>query len=208
MDRAGIAIRFRTFAMSEGIEGDDPLLAEAVEALRKLEKGEFGARETDLALGPVFKILNEKVDTRLSISGAIWGMPDESNSFRSWPLLEIADQLGIDKTDPLLVRALEAQQKAEKTNLQSWLEMGIAVRAFTHTYFEVTEAWPPASHHIERLLQKLAAGEATDVEAEEFRLLAGQVLVDWQPHYSPAFKTRIESALGSLGTRDSSSSPG
>jgi hypothetical protein len=38
MDREGIAMRFRTFAMSEGIDCNDPLLTEAVEALRKLER--------------------------------------------------------------------------------------------------------------------------------------------------------------------------
>jgi hypothetical protein len=31
-------MRFRTFAMSEGIDCNDPLLTEAVEALRKLER--------------------------------------------------------------------------------------------------------------------------------------------------------------------------
>jgi hypothetical protein len=147
MDHEGIAIRFRTFALSESIDGNDPLLAEAVEALRKLEKGEFGAPETDLTLGPVFKLLNEKVNTRLSSGRAIWGMPEESNSFLAVPLLEIADQLGLDKADPLLVRALEAQQKVDRTSLRSWLEMGIAVMAFIHTYFEVKEAWPPSSGH-------------------------------------------------------------
>jgi hypothetical protein len=183
------------------------LLAEAVEALRKLEKGEFGAPETDLALGPVFKLLNEKVNTRLSSGRAIWGMPEESNSFLAVPLLEIADQLGLDKADPLLVRALEAQPKVDRTSLRSWLEMGIAVMAFIHTCFEVKEAWPPASGHIEELLQKLAAGEATEAEGEEFQQLAGQVLLDWQPHYSPAFKQRIESAMDSLrGTSGSTTS--
>jgi hypothetical protein len=45
MGHEGTANRFRTFAMSEGMDGSDPLLADAVEALRKLERGEFGPHE-------------------------------------------------------------------------------------------------------------------------------------------------------------------
>jgi hypothetical protein len=58
-------------------------------------------------------------------------MPADSNCFRAWPLREIAKEAGIDENDPLLVRALEAQEKARplgsfenddwRTNLASWL---------------------------------------------------------------------------------------
>ena len=59
-------------------------------------------------------------------------------------------------------------------------------------------AWPPKTAQIEAMLQKLKNGNATASEIEEFRQLAGEVLRNWQPRYSPASKQRIESAMSLL----------
>jgi hypothetical protein len=99
-----------------------------------------------------------------------------------------------------LVRALKAQEKADwRTSWASWLEMEIAVQAFVQAHFEIKNAWPPDSGQIEEFLQKLEKGNLTAIEIEEFRWLASEVLRDWQPEYSPAFKKRIESAVSLLG---------
>jgi len=63
-------------------------------------------------------------------------------------------------------------------------------------------AWPPGSAQIEAMLQKLEKGNPTASENEEFRRLAGEVLQNRKPSYSPAFKKRIESALSSLDHSD------
>jgi hypothetical protein len=59
-------------------------------------------------------------------------------------------------------------------------------------------AWPREAPEIEGMLQKLEKGNATASQIEEFRRLAGEVLRNWQPWYSPAFEKRIESALSLL----------
>ena len=122
-------------------------------------------------------------------------MPSESNSFRAFPLREIAEQLKIDDNDPLLVRALEAQQKADRSNPTSWLDMDEAVLEFLEAHCEIEAAWPPNAHQIEAFLQKIETAQLTATEVEEFRNLAEHTFRDWQPQYSPGFKQRIESAL-------------
>lgn len=76
--------------------------------------------------------------------------------------------------------------------------MQIAILAFFEGRFEVRNAWPPESGRIGELLHKFGGGRATADLIEEFRRLAGAVLRGWQPQLSPAFRTRIESALRGL----------
>jgi hypothetical protein len=66
-------------------------------------------------------------------------MTADSNSFRAWPLREMAKEHGIDENDPLLLWALEAQEKAAdwRTNPASWSEMEAAVWAFIEAHFDV-----------------------------------------------------------------------
>ncbi len=65
-------------------------------------------------------------------------MTAEANSFRAWPLREMAKEEGIHENDPLLLWALEAQEKADwRTNPASWSEMEAAVWAFIGAHFDV-----------------------------------------------------------------------
>jgi hypothetical protein len=65
-------------------------------------------------------------------------MVADSNSFRAWPLREMAKEEGVDENDPLLLWALEAQEKADwRTNPASWSEMETAVWAFIEAHFDV-----------------------------------------------------------------------
>jgi len=114
------------------------------------------------------------------------------------PLREIAKQSGIDDNDPLLVRALEAQDKATDwiTNPISWLDMEAAVWDFIEARFEIEDA---STQVIEGLLQELQNGEATPIETEQFRWLADHALRTWEPEsWSPNLKERTESTLSRL----------
>ena len=186
--------RFREFAVRRGIDKRDPMLEHAVEALSRFKKGEVTAGEADAALEPLFEALNKKA--RETPMGVV-AIP--ANSFREAPLREYAKEAGVAESDPLLLRALKAQEKADwRTSWQSWQEMEIAVWAFMLSNFEFKSAWPPKSGQIDVLLHKLEQGSATAAEIGEFRRLGNQVLRDWQPEYSPAFKNRIESAMSKL----------
>jgi hypothetical protein len=134
-------------------------------------------------------------------------MPAEANSFKAAPLREWAKGAGVDQNDPLLLRALEAQEKAVypgndqgdwKTNWTLWLDMEEAIQDFMEAHLEIKNAWPPNTQQIELLLRKVQGGEATAVEIEEFRRIADEPFRDWQPEYSPAFRERIEAALSLL----------
>jgi hypothetical protein len=126
-------------------------------------------------------------------------MPPASNSMKAAPLREAARQANIAENDPLLVRALKAQEKADwRTSWQSWLEMEIAEWAFMRTYFEFKNAWPPQAGEVGYYLQKLGRDNLTSAEIERFRHLAAEVFRDWQPEYSPAFKQRIETGLNRI----------
>jgi hypothetical protein len=129
-------------------------------------------------------------------------MVADSNSFRSWPLRETAKEVGVDENDPLLVWALEAQEKADwRTSWASWAEMEAAVWAFLEAHCEFKDAWPPNTQEIEQLLHRLQSGDATAIEIEEFRRLAGEVLRKWDlESWPPKFKERIESALSKIAS--------
>lgn len=124
--------------------------------------------------------------------------PAEPNSFKAAPLREWAKGAGIDENDPLLVRALAAQEKADWSDWTSWLDMEEAVLDFMEVHCEFKDAWPPNTEQIERFLQKAGRGQLTATEVEEFRRLAEETFREWQPQYSPAFKERIKSALSLL----------
>jgi len=127
-------------------------------------------------------------------------MPAESNSFKAAPLREWAKAARVDENDPLLLRALEAQAKAEygTTNWESWFDMEDAIQEFIEAHFDIKDAWPPNAQQIEAFLQKVEKGRLTAVEVEEFQRIADETFRDWQPEYSPAFKERIKSALSLL----------
>ena len=146
--------------------------------------------------------LREAIRTGESVPVA---MVARSNSFLAMPLRERAKHAGIDENDPLLVRALEAQEKAVypgddlanwrtnwRTNWASWLDMEDAVLDFLEAHFEFRNPWPPQWERIEQLLRKLEKGEATAIEKEEFRRLAGEVLQN--PEYSN-FRKRLDPAM-------------
>jgi hypothetical protein len=186
----------RAFAALHGFDENDPALVRAVEALRKLKRGELSPEEADATLDPLIETWIKKAGEETPHAVVI---PSESNSFHAAPLREWARQAGIHDNDPLLVRALKAQEKADwRTNLASWQEMEISVLAFMQAHFEIKNAWPPESPRIEGFLQKLQKGNPTTTEIEEFRRLGREVLRDWQSEYSPAFKQRIESAMSLL----------
>jgi hypothetical protein len=64
-------------------------------------------------------------------------MPAESNSFKAAPLLEWAKNAVVDENDPLLLRALEAQEKADSRKMTSWLDMKEAITDFIDARYEV-----------------------------------------------------------------------
>lgn len=178
-------------AVRWGFDENDPTLVRAVEAVRKLKKGEVSSAEADAALGPLIESWIKKVR-----EGPPRFVAGGSNGISAATLRTWAQQAGIDENDAILTRALKAEEKAE--DWASLLEMQIAAMAFIEGHFEVKDAWPPESGRIGSLLQKFSRGRAKPAEIEEFRQLAGEVLRDWQPEYSPGFKTRIESALSWL----------
>jgi hypothetical protein len=58
---------------------------------------------------------------------------------------------GVDENDPLLLRALEAQQKAIypvadpsnwRTNWASWLDMQEAIYDFMEAHLKIKQGWP------------------------------------------------------------------
>jgi hypothetical protein len=129
-------------------------------------------------------------------------MGPDSDSFRTLPLHKIAEEAGIDDNDPLLVRALEAQEKAtdRRTSPMSWLDLEDAVLDFIEARFEIEDGFTLV---IDELLQKLESSEATTTETEQFRRLADEVLRKWDSEsWSPKFKERIESALSLLPATD------
>jgi hypothetical protein len=136
-------------------------------------------------------------------------MVADANSFRAMPLRKRAKEAAVDENDPLLLWALEAQEKADwRTSPEWWLEMHSAVWAFLEAHFEIKHAWPPNSEKIEILLQKLEYGKATAIEIKEFRRLADEVLRQWDSEaWSPKFRERIESAKSLLGTAKSLPDP-
>jgi hypothetical protein len=97
---------------------------------------------------------------------------------------------------PEVQKRLEAFSAATPNTLEqrkAFVEYAMAMQ--TELEKSNCNAWPPKSAQIEAMLQKLEKGNATVTEIEEFRQLAGEVLQNWQPRYSPGFKKRIESAL-------------
>jgi hypothetical protein len=128
--------------------------------------------------------------------GVAVAMPSESNSFKAARLREWAKDAGVDENDPLLLRALEAQAKADwRTNMTSWLDMEEAIYDFMEAHGGIKRGWPPNEDEIEMLLWKIECSKATATEIEEFRRLADETLGEWQPEHSPTFKERIEAAL-------------
>jgi hypothetical protein len=117
-----------------------------------------------------------------------------SHSFREMPLRERAKQAGVDDNDPLLVRALELQEKATdfRTNPILWLDMEDAVLDFLEAHFEFRNPFPPQWERIEELIRKLERRTATDIEKDEFRRLANEVLQNSE--YSN-FRKRLDPAL-------------
>jgi hypothetical protein len=153
----------------------------------------LGSREADVALEPLIEAWTRNHRERPPRAVAV---PSESNSFFAAPLREWAKNGGVDENDAILARALKLQEKGRSsTDWISSLEMDIAALAFIEGHFEVKSAWPPKSVQTERLLQSFSSGNVSSGNADEFRLLAAEVLSDWQPEYSPAFKKRIEVAL-------------
>jgi hypothetical protein len=62
-------------------------------------------------------------------------MTSDSNSFRAMPMRKRAKEAGVDENDPLLLWALEAQEKADwRANPAGWLEMNAAVWAFLEAH--------------------------------------------------------------------------
>ena len=131
-------------------------------------------------------------------------MGDPSHSFRTIPLRERAKQAGVDDNDPLLVRALELQEKATdfRTNPILWLDMEDAVLDFLEAHFEFRNPFPPQWERIEELIRKLERGTATAIEKEEFRRLANEILQN--PEYS-SFKKRLDPAMSLLDNSPSDS---
>jgi len=186
----------RAFAALTGFDENDPTLVCAVEALRKLKSGELSAEEADTTVDP---LIEAWIKHAHDAPPRAMAMAAESNSFRAAPFREWAQQAGIHNNDPLLVRALKAQEKDDwRTNWASCIEMTIAGLAFMEGHFEIKNAWPPEAGRIEEFLQKLKKSTLTASQIEEFRRLASEVLRDWQPEYSPAFRERIESAISHL----------
>lgn len=183
----------RAFAAMTGFDENDPTLVGAVDALRRLKRKELSPEQADAAVGRLMEAWTKKAAgaTRRAIA-----MPAVSNSFHIAPLREWAQKAGIHEDDRLLIRALKAQEKPDwETNWTSRLEMDIACLAFIEGHFDVKDAWPSQSGRIEGLLQKLEKGDLTEMDVEDLRRVGGEVLRDWQPGYSPAFKKRIESAI-------------
>ena len=102
--------------------------------------------------------LRDAIRTGKSITVA---MGDPSHSFRTIPLRERAKQAGVDDNDPLLVRALELQEKATdfRTNPILWLDMEDAVLYFLEAHFEFRNPFPPQWELIEELIRKLERGD-------------------------------------------------
>jgi len=145
--------------------------------------------------------LRDAIRTGKSIPVA---MGDSSHSFRTIPLRERAKQAGIDDNDPLLVRALELQEKATdfRTNPILWLDMEDAVLDFLEAHFEFRNPFPPQGERIEELIRKLERGTATAIEKEEFRRLANEILQN--PGYSN-FRKRLDPAMSLLDNSPSDS---
>jgi hypothetical protein len=121
-------------------------------------------------------------------------MVAEANSLRAGDVRRLAKENGIYQNDPLLLRAVEAQEKADwKTS--SWMDMEEAVMNFVEAYFDFKDDWPPNTEELGRLIGIIEYNPATPADIEEFRRLANETLREWQPHYSEGFKKRIESAL-------------
>jgi hypothetical protein len=101
--------------------------------------GEATPEEVDTAVAPLFEAWYKAA--REAPPHAV-AMPPESNSMKAMPLREAARQSHIAENDPLLVRALKAQEKADwRTSWESWMEMEIAVWAFISTHFDFKDAW-------------------------------------------------------------------
>ena len=117
---------------------------------------------------------------------------------------EWAKDAGVDENDPLLLRALEAQQKAIypvadpsnwRTNWASWLDMQEAIYDFMEAHLKIKQGWHPNEDEIELSLPKIEGGKATATAIEGFQRLADETLREWEPQYWPDFKVRIEAAL-------------
>ena len=123
----------------------------------------------------------------------------------SWPIVQwVIRKLGTAMwrrmhKAPEVQKRLEALSATTPYTLEqhnAFVEYGMALQKELEK--SKWNAWPPKSAQIEAMLQKLEKGNATASEIEEFRQLAGEVLRNWQPRYSPAFKQRIESAMSLL----------
>jgi hypothetical protein len=198
-DEKTVAERFRSFAVKRGTSEDDPHLGRAVEALRRFEMSEATAEEVDAAVSPLF--VSWYKAAREAVKGRAVMMASESNSLKAMPLRRAAKESNIAENDPLLVRALLAQEKADPREMYTWIEMEIAVWAFLSTHFESKWAWPRRAREIEYFLQKLEHGILTPAEVEGFRRLAIEIFNDWEPQYSPGFRRRIEEGLRRAGSQ-------
>jgi hypothetical protein len=188
----------RTFGASE----DDARLIRLQELRHKAE-GARKSKSDGLTAGEVgeyrsltHELVMEQVERlRQGPPRGVVRCADEK-SFRAIPLRERAKEAGVDENDPLLLWALEAQEKAADWRISgSWMEMEAAVLGFLEAHFEFKNAWPPNAREIEMALWKVQSCVATDTEIQEFRLLADEVFRKWEPQWPPAFKKRIESAL-------------
>ncbi len=63
-------------------------------------------------------------------------MVAEPNSLRAVDVRQLAKENGIDENDPLLLRAVETQEKADWKDATSWMNMEEAVLAFVEAYFD------------------------------------------------------------------------
>lgn len=134
------AERFHDFAVNCGTNEDDASLARAVEALQKLQVGEATPEEVDTAVDPLFEAWCKAAREAPQPSAVAIA----ANSMKTAPLREWATTGGVAESDPLLTRALKAQERADwRTSWESWQEMEIAAVAFLRTHFEFKDAWPP-----------------------------------------------------------------
>src|SRR5215470_15858705 len=176
------AERFRAFALRFVTHEDDPALCRAVEALQKLESGNATPGEADLALSPLFELLNKNQEA--------W---DDCKSLRGINFAESGPAL--DKSHPLYVRFRNAAEDMKGnffTGCVSPQKFEIALYAFFLTYYNVKNDWAMKSEVTEYFVQKLEKSSLSANELKAFRQLAGETLRDWDSEPPPKFRTRIQ----------------